>query len=184
MILGNIVSKTGKTHQWTVVNDTNGTIGTLLASDYKAPPKILVNKGEGNAMIEVIGRVLASTGKEYQRQEVYAPWGTVGAVAAQDHPKKFPVKDENGKYRIRRITPREAYRLMGFTDEEFDKAKGAGTSDTQLYRQAGNSIVVNVLADIMQNLYNAMPYLFDDLRVGSYFSGIGAFESALDRLSK
>lgn len=88
------------------------------------------------------------------------------------------------KYRIRRLTPRECWRLMDFTDEQFDKAKSAGLSDTQLYKQAGNSIVVGVLEQIMGNLYDAMPYLFNDLKVSSYFSGIGAFESALDRVYK
>lgn len=90
--------------------------------------------------------------------------------------------DSNKKYRIRRLTPRECWRLMNFTDEQFDKAKIAGLSDTQLYKQAGNSIVVGVLEQIMGNLYDAMPYLFNDLKVSSYFSGIGAFESALDRV--
>ena len=55
-------------------------------------------------------------------------------------------------------------------------------SNSQLYKQAGNSIVVDVPYHIYKELYIAMPYLFDDLKVGSYFSGIGAFESALDRL--
>lgn len=90
--------------------------------------------------------------------------------------------DSNKKYRIRRLTPRETWRLMNFTDEQFDKAKNAGMSNSQLYKQAGNSIVVGVLEQIMGNLYDAMPYLFDDLKVSSYFSGIGAFESALDRV--
>lgn len=88
------------------------------------------------------------------------------------------------KYRIRRLTPRECWRLMDFTDEQFDKAKNAGLSNTQLYKQAGNSIVVGVVEQIMSNLYEAMPHLFDDLKVSSYFSGIGAFESALDRVYK
>lgn len=90
--------------------------------------------------------------------------------------------DSNKKYRIRRLTPRECWRLMDFTDEQLDKAKTSGLSDTQLYKQAGNSIVVGVLEQIMSNLYDAMPYLFDGLKVSSYFSGIGAFESALDRV--
>ena len=92
--------------------------------------------------------------------------------------------DSNKKYRIRRLTPRETWRLMDFTDGQFDRAKAAGLSDTQLYKQAGNSIVVGVLEQIMDNLYDAMPYLFDNLKVSSYFSGIGAFESALDRVYK
>lgn len=51
---------------------------------------------------------------------------------------------EENNVRIRKLTPRECWRLMGFTDEDFEKAKQVN-SDTQLYKQAGNSIVVNVL---------------------------------------
>ena len=53
---------------------------------------------------------------------------------------------------IRKITPRESWRLMGFTDDEFEKAQRFN-SNTQLYKQAGNSIVVNVLEKILQNLF-------------------------------
>ena len=84
--------------------------------------------------------------------------------------------------RIRMVTPLECFRLMGFEDEDFQKAKGEGISDCQLYKQAGNSIVVDVLFYIFRELYQAMPYLFDDLRLSSFFSGIGAFEKALERL--
>jgi DNA (cytosine-5)-methyltransferase 1 len=42
---------------------------------------------------------------------------------------------------------------MGFDDEDFRKAKASGVSNTQLYKQAGNSIVVNVLEKIFENLY-------------------------------
>lgn len=54
--------------------------------------------------------------------------------------------------RIRKLTPRECWRLMGFEDTDFDKAKAVPTSDTQLYKQAGNSIVVNVLEAVFRNL--------------------------------
>ena len=69
---------------------------------------------------------------------------------------------------------------MGFSDEDFWKAKEAGISNCQLYKQAGNSIVVDVLYYIFLELYMAMPYLFDDIRLSSFFSGIGAFEKALE----
>lgn len=85
-------------------------------------------------------------------------------------------------YRIRKLTPKECWRLMGFSDEDFENARNAGVSNTQLYKQAGNSIVTDVLYHIFKELYSAMPYLFDDLKVGSYFSGIGAFEIGLNRL--
>lgn len=53
--------------------------------------------------------------------------------------------------RIRKLTPLETWRLMGFDDEDFEKASKVN-SDTQLYKQAGNSIVVNVLEAILTNL--------------------------------
>ena len=53
--------------------------------------------------------------------------------------------------RIRKLTPKECWRLMGFDDEDFEKAKKV-CSVTQLYKQAGNSIVVNVLEKIINNL--------------------------------
>ncbi len=53
--------------------------------------------------------------------------------------------------RIRKLTPRECFRLMGFKDEQFDKLQGF--SDNQLYKLAGNSIVVNVLEDIFEELF-------------------------------
>ena len=56
-------------------------------------------------------------------------------------------------YRIRKLTPKECWRLMGFDDEDFEKAKAIPTSNTQLYKQAGNSIVVNVLEKIFKNLF-------------------------------
>lgn len=95
---------------------------------------------------------------------------------------KMIENNSNFGYRIRKLTPKECWRLMGFSDDAFEKAKNAGISNTQLYKQAGNSIVTHVLYYIYVELYKAMPYLFDDLKVGSYFSGIGAFETALDML--
>lgn len=58
----------------------------------------------------------------------------------------------NYDFRIRKLTPRECFRLMDFDDEDFDKAKAAGVSDSQLYKQAGNSIVVAVLEAIFKEM--------------------------------
>ena len=62
-------------------------------------------------------------------------------------------------YRIRKLTPRECYRLMGFSDEDFDKVKSVGMSDTQCYKQAGNSIVVNCLMAIFTNMFKDTDYM-------------------------
>ena len=58
-------------------------------------------------------------------------------------------------YRIRKLTPRECFRLMGFDDSDFDKVEG-NLSNTQLYKQAGNSIVVNVLEEIYKHLFKSI----------------------------
>ena len=58
---------------------------------------------------------------------------------------------EETQYRIRKLTPKECWRLMDFSDEDFEKAADVN-SNTQLYKQAGNSIVVNVLVAILGQL--------------------------------
>lgn len=55
-------------------------------------------------------------------------------------------------FRIRKLTPKECWRLMGFDDEAFNKAVST-SAETQLYKQAGNSIVVDVLMAIFENLF-------------------------------
>ena len=55
--------------------------------------------------------------------------------------------------RIRKLTPKECWRLMGFDDEDVDKCIKVGISNAQLYKQAGNSIVVNVLESIFRELF-------------------------------
>lgn len=54
--------------------------------------------------------------------------------------------------RIRKLTPLECWRLQGFTDEQFYKAKNSGVSNSQLYKQAGNAVTVNVVDAIVKQL--------------------------------
>ena len=56
------------------------------------------------------------------------------------------------KYRIRKLTPLECWRLQSFTDEDFNKAKDKGISNSQLYKQAGNAVTVNVVYEVSKNL--------------------------------
>ena len=79
--------------------------------------------------------------------------------------------------RIRKLTPKECWRLMGFDDNDFDKAEKVN-SNTQLYKQAGNSIVVNVLERILENLIDKNEHI----KILELFGGIGACSKALERL--
>lgn len=163
------------------------TANTLLARDYK---------GFGNQAMNAVIKIPQAPKQGYIECEI-------GGVADLSYPNSKTRRgrvQENGTIsptitatetgickiespiRIRKLTPRECFRLMGFSDRDFDAAKNVGVSNSQLYKQAGNSIVVDVLYYIYVELYKSMPYLFHDLRLSSFFSGIGAFESALDRL--
>lgn len=90
--------------------------------------------------------------------------GTARTIKSQYYKNSIANFDKTGTYgatgvckidkhgiKIRKLTPRECWRLMGFSDEDFDRVKGI--SNTQLYKQAGNSIVVNVLEAIFTNLF-------------------------------
>jgi DNA (cytosine-5)-methyltransferase 1 len=62
------------------------------------------------------------------------------------------VDDSNRLIAVRRLTPRECWRLMGWKDSGIDRAFSTGVSETQLYKMAGNSIVVNCLTEIFKRL--------------------------------
>jgi DNA (cytosine-5)-methyltransferase 1 len=57
------------------------------------------------------------------------------------------------RYRIRKLTPLECWRLQGFSDEAHNKVRDAGVSSSQLYKQAGNSVSVNVIEELIKKLY-------------------------------
>ena len=62
------------------------------------------------------------------------------------------INEENRGLKIRKLTPLECWRLQGFTDEQFYKAKDSGVSNSQLYKQAGNSVSVPVVDAIVRCL--------------------------------
>ena len=89
-----------------------------------------------------------------QSRRVYATDGlspTLHTCGGGNQEIKVAVMENNEQFRIRKLTPLECWRLMGFDDEDFRKAE-AVNSNSQLYKQAGNSIVVNVLEGILRKL--------------------------------
>ena len=60
---------------------------------------------------------------------------------------------QNKRYRIRKLTPRECFRLMDVCESDIDKIQTSGVSESQQYRMAGNSIVVSVMVGIFKNLF-------------------------------
>lgn len=111
---------------------------------------IQTQKSIGLVVIEKVGRL-----HNHQRGMVFSDLGISPCLSATDYKEPRSVLQHNNRicdadYRIRKLTPRECFRLMGFADADFDKIKGI--SNTQLYKMAGNSIVVNVLEAIFKEL--------------------------------
>ena len=77
--------------------------------------------------------------------------GCVGTLTTDGSSPKHNNRVIENSYRIRKLTPRECWRLMGVKDEQYDKLHDI--SNTQLYKMAGNSIVVDVLMGIFKNLF-------------------------------
>lgn len=120
--------------------------GSIYNKEGLAPTIDTMQGGYRQPMIEVIGN--------------YMPSGHDASRVVNSNGLAPTVKENHGTItatniclRIRKLTPLECWRLMGFDDEDFYKAKNIGISNSQLYKQAGNSIVVNVLMKIFKNLF-------------------------------
>ena len=119
------------------VFNPSGLAASLISTDYKEPPQISVigqlKGGEKGCVVDRDGIGYTLTATEYK------------------DPLKIAEPGNTRTVRIRKLTPRECWRLMGFMDEEFDRVHGI--SNSQLYKQAGNSIVVNVLSALLSQLF-------------------------------
>ncbi|MBQ5643903.1 MAG: DNA (cytosine-5-)-methyltransferase [Bacteroidaceae bacterium] len=152
------------------VFNPSGLAASLIATDYKEPPQISVigqlKGGEKGRVVDRDGIGYTLTATEYKDPLKIAEPVIVGSMQAHAAVKtdgicptlteamgmgggQVPVHTYG--VRIRKLTPRECWRLMGFMDEEFDRVHGI--SNSQLYKQAGNSIVVNVLSALLSQLF-------------------------------
>lgn len=161
---------------------------TLSARDYK-DPKIVI-KIVGGQMSEENIRIKQATKKGFIECKI-------GGVADFSYPESKTRRgrvQENGNvaptlttgdsniYLIqdaitfRKLTPKEYWRLMGFTDQEFSLAEKIN-NNTQLYKQAGNSIVVNVLMEIFKEMFKSLdgeikpPCTYKQMSLFDYLEG-------------
>lgn len=126
---------------------------TVDNPEFKLSQKIqgrikLYDRPKGNK-VKTIGSTAPSFRTIGQRDLIYSRKGNIGTLVASDYKQPKQIMSRDFKY-VRKITPLECFRLMGFTDKDFHKIKGV--SNTQLYKQAGNSVVVSVLEEIFKNL--------------------------------
>lgn len=118
--------------------DVSGTVLTTIDSSnnyfvMEEDPKIVASRGRGDG---------------WQQQLEERTDGITNTITG--------VQKDNmvhNNYRIRKLTPRECFRLMGVSEPDIDTLLSAGISNSQLYKLAGNSIVVNCLAAIFYQLF-------------------------------
>lgn len=117
-------------------------------------PKVLISKDKPINSMGVVERI--NKNAKHQQDLVQSQDDICRVIPAGTHgstPHLLKTIVNENPLRIRKLTPKECWRLMGFDDEDFEKAERVPTSNTQLYKQAGNSIVVNVLENIFKNLF-------------------------------
>lgn len=208
-IIGRVPNGNGTNYSNDMVFHTENNVGTIKATDYKDPKKILdcygidksVNqtsiidvancitaredrgvsnrKSEGTAVVETSDQqyidnisddfsfvkrkaqdMLNEKGSlpdmfnAYDNYEIndFAPTQTASCNRASN---SSAVLKKESNYRIRKLTPTECWRLMGFNDDDVEKSRAIKMSDTALYKQAGNSIITNCISLIMEHLYKA-----------------------------
>ena len=162
-----IVGNTGNTGHgnFNVFND-NGLGRTVAARDYKDPMRIAEEQFTAKKPNERLSQQAIETANNSNLEKEH---GDFIQAYNHDHNKEgisptlttrpeglktaiLPIVGEQPKYRIRKLTPKECFRLQSFSDEDFDKLVEAGISNSQLYKMAGNSITINVVDAIMEKL--------------------------------
>lgn len=134
-----------------IVSD-HGISKTVDATSYKHVPQVAIHQGE-NLQSQIAVKACLTPDRLHKRQngrcfkENNEPASTLTVAD-----RNGVLLDDGNTVAIRKLTPRECWRLQGFSDEQFDKAKRAGVSNSQLYKQAGNAVTVPVVEAIGERL--------------------------------
>lgn len=140
------------------VMENHGTVTATVDKNLWSQSQMKMITNDGNVK-RYINSDIIDEFKEGQAADISFPNGynkakrvhnECPAINGTTTESSFIVKND---LRIRKLTPLEVWRLMGFSDDDFDKAEKIN-SNTQLYKQAGNSIVVNVLMAIFKQFLN------------------------------
>ena len=136
------------------VYNTNGIAPTIMSNSHGktdggyTATKIMIPEATKQGYANDIGVVIGNTQKNAYIGTTEDPSPTLTSAMGQGG-GHIPMIVNNA--RIRKLTPKETWRLMGFTDDDFEKASKVN-NNSQLYKQAGNSIVVQVLEAIFKQM--------------------------------
>ena len=164
-VIGQSVYDTGKVSQRSGIYSIKGSIGAMVATQYKEPPRVAIpditpdrlNKRQN-------GRRFKDNGDPSFTLTAQDRHGVAVGVDINSTENGITVEMDNGAKAyaiwypkencyvvIRRLTPKECFRLQGWTDDYFEKAELVN-SDSQLYKQAGNGVTVSVIKAIAESM--------------------------------
>lgn len=136
-----------------LVYQEDSIMGALVATDYKQPKQILVATNEPIHIADLCSEKFQRMHEQSRR--VYSEEGIAPAMHTCGGGNTEPKVERDNLRIVRKLTPKEAHRLMGFDDIDYENCKAVGMSDTQGYKQSGNSIVTNCVALLIEHLYKA-----------------------------
>lgn len=129
-------------------------IASLTATMYKQPPQIFVSDNKPIHIADLCSEKYQKMHEQSRR--VYDEEGVSPALnTCNGGNREVKVSRDNLKI-IRKLTPKEAHRLMKFTDLDYERCKAVGMSDTQGYKQSGNSICVSCIELLAEHLYKTI----------------------------
>lgn len=174
------IKKMLESTQHYTVSDSEGLSPTIAACDYKDPQKVAIPRikkvidgdHETDNVVGSDGVSKSLKATDYKNpHKIAIPCLTPDRMKKRQNGRRFKgngdpmftltAQDKHGvliydgrEYNIRRLTPRECFRLQGFSDADYDNAESVN-SNTQLYKQAGNAVTVNVAKYIGERLKRA-----------------------------
>ena len=135
-----------------LVYQQDSVMGTLVATDYKQPKQILADSNEPIHIADLCSEKFQRMHEQSRR--VYSEDGIAPAMHTCGGNTEPKVERDNLRV-VRKLTPKECHRLMGFDDIDYENCKAVGMSDTQGYKQSGNSIVTTCISLLIEHLYKA-----------------------------
>ena len=177
-IIGDYYTENGKTHQWGGVIGDESIAPCLMAGEYKSPRIVKIGsiggkpcqsdqvyspsgvsvtlsaQNGGKGAMTGLYKIGDIDGLNTQYSRVYDSEGISATINAQGGGLGAKTGLYNIEHKVRRLTPKECFRLQGFKDEMVDLGYKLGISDTQLYKMAGNAVSVPVVEWVAQRVLN------------------------------
>ena len=175
-IIGDYYTENGKTHQWGGVIGDESIAPCLMAGEYKSPRIVKIGsiggkpcqsdqvyspsgvsvtlsaQNGGKGAMTGLYKIGDIDGLNTQYSRVYDSEGISATINAQGGGLGAKTGLYNIEHKVRRLTPKECFRLQGFKDEMVELGYKLGISDTQLYKMAGNAVSVPVVKWVAQRV--------------------------------